>query len=113
MSNKKSLFTVSVIHLALVIALNSISVIASVEKKDSVTFGIVLWSESLAIVSLLTHILRVDLGLNVNTMNPNIGTARTASSQGDLDLFVEVWLPLTQEAYWEKFAADVTDFSYS
>jgi len=108
--NKSKLFTVSVIALALIIGLSSFSLVATAEKKNSLTFGIVPWSESLAIGSLVNHVLTVELGMNVDTMNPNIGAAYTAIKQGDMDQFVESWLLLTHEAYWEKSAADLCDF---
>ncbi|MBS3812729.1 glycine betaine ABC transporter substrate-binding protein [Candidatus Bipolaricaulota bacterium] len=110
MFKKNKLFVVSVMVMALVIGLSSFSIVASAEKKNSITFGIVPWSESLAIGSLIEHILEVDLGVNVNSMNPDIGAAYTAIKQGDMDLFVESWLPLTHEAYWGESAADLTDF---
>jgi len=107
---KNKLFIVSVMAIALIIGLSSFSIIATAEKKDTITFGIVPWSESLANGTLITYLLKEELGMNVKTMNPDIGAAYTAIGQGDMDLFIESWLPLTHEAYWEKSAADLCDF---
>ncbi len=108
---KKSKLTVAiVVGLALMIGLSSLSLVASAQKKNTIEFGIVPWSESLAVGSLITHLLEVEIGVNVNTTNPGIGAAYTAIKQGDMDLFVESWLPLTHEAYWKESAASLTNF---
>ncbi|MFP3953923.1 MAG: glycine betaine ABC transporter substrate-binding protein [Candidatus Bipolaricaulota bacterium] len=110
MFNKGKVFTVSVMIIALFIGVSSFSITATAEKKDTLTFGIIPWSESLANGSLIAYLLREELGLEVKTMNPDIGAAYTAIAQGDIDLFIESWLPLTHEAYWDKSAAELTDF---
>lgn len=74
------------------------------------TFGIVPWSESLAVGSLITYILEEEIGQPVEAINPDIGVAYQAMINGDLDLFVESWLYVTHEAYWAESAPQLRDF---
>ena len=76
----------------------------------TLNFGVVAWSEALAIGSVLEYILENEVGLDVKVTNPDAGVAYTAVANQDLDLFIEAWLPLTHEAYWEKIASKVCDF---
>lgn len=110
MFNKNRFFSITVLVLAVAVGLSSFSLMATAQKKQTVEFGIIPWSESLAVGSLLTHLLEVEVGVNVNTNNPGAGAAYTAITQGDLDLFIEAWLPVTHQNYWEESAADLMDF---
>lgn len=100
---------ITVLLIALVISFSGFTAMSQ-NKRNTVRFGIVPWSESLAIGNLITHILESEIGVEVKTSNPAIGAAYQAIKNKDLDLFVESWLPLTHEAYWQKSAADLADF---
>lgn len=75
-----------------------------------VKFGVVAWSEALAEGELIKYIFENYLDYPIEITNPDIGVAYTAVANGDLDLFIESWLPLTHEAYWDKVASKVCDF---
>lgn len=110
MFNKSKLFTVSIVTMAVLIGLSSFAFAAKYEERDEITFGIVPWSESLAIGSLLEYILETDLGMKVNSFNPQVGAAYAAVKQGDMDLWVEQWLPTAHEAYYDETAPHMCDF---
>jgi glycine betaine/proline transport system substrate-binding protein len=80
------------------------------QDKKTLKFGVVAWSEALAIGSVLEYLLENEIGQPVEVTNPDIGVAYTAIANKDLDLFIEAWLPLTHEAYWDKVASKVSDF---
>lgn len=79
-------------------------------EKKTLQFGVVPWSESLAVGSVIEYLLVNELDQPVKVTNPDIGVAYTAIKNKDLDLFVEAWLPVTHEAYWEKLAHSICDF---
>jgi len=106
----KKLKTVSVIALLLLLAVVFTSSTAMSEAKKPLKFGVVAWSEALAEGDLIKYIMEKMIGYPVEITNPDIGVAYTAVANGDLDLFIESWLPLTHEAYWDKIASKVCDF---
>lgn len=83
---------------------------AVAEEKKTLSFGVVAWSEALAEGELIKYIMEKEIGQPVKITNPDIGVAYTAVANGDLDLFIESWLPMTHEAYWDKIASKVCDF---
>lgn len=106
----KKLKTVSVVALLIALAVVFTSTTAMSEAKKPLKFGVVAWSEALAIGDLIKYIMEKMIGYPVEITNPDIGVAYTAVANGDLDLFIESWLPLTHEAYWDKIASKVCDF---
>jgi glycine betaine/proline transport system substrate-binding protein len=81
----------------------------SAEQK-TLKFGVVAWSEALAEGELIKYIFENYINYPIEITNPDIGVAYTAVANGDLDLFIESWLPLTHEAYWDKISSKVCDF---
>jgi glycine betaine/proline transport system substrate-binding protein len=79
-------------------------------EKKTLKFGVVAWSEALAEGALIEYLMEKEIGQDVEIINPDIGVAYTAIQNKELDLFIESWLPLTHEAYWDKVASDVCDF---
>jgi len=97
--------------LVLAFALTFSFVAAPVQAKDDNTLniGAIAWEESLAISDLVQHVVRTELGFNVEVTNPNAGVAYEAVANGDLDLFMESWQPMTQANYLKKYK--VIDFA--
>jgi len=83
---------------------------AMAEEKKTLQFGVVAWSEALAIGNVIQYLMETELEQPVRMTNPDIGVAYTAVRKKDLDLFIEAWLPVTHEAYWDKIASKVLDF---
>ncbi|MBS3786947.1 glycine betaine ABC transporter substrate-binding protein [Candidatus Bipolaricaulota bacterium] len=76
---------------------------------ETLEIGAIAWEESLAIADLIQHVVRTELDYNVEVTNPNAGVAYEAVSNGDLDLFLESWQPMTQANYLEKY--NVVEFT--
>lgn len=70
---------------------------------ETLDIGAIAWEESLAIADLIQHVVRTELDYDVDVSNPNAGVAYEAVSNGDLDLFLESWQPMTQANYLEKY----------
>lgn len=97
------------ICIAVLMAVALVSTPAMAEKK-TLKFGVVAWSEALALGSLIEYLMVKEIGQDVEVINPDAGVAYTAIQNKELDLFIEAWLPLTHETYWDKVASDVCDF---
>lgn len=98
--------------LTLTLALTFGFVAAPVQAQDdTLDIGAIAWEESLAIADLIQYLVRTELDYDVKVTNPDAGVAYTAVADGELDLFLESWQPLTQANYLERFnVKDFTDF---
>jgi glycine betaine/proline transport system substrate-binding protein len=94
---------------AVLMAVVLVSTPAMAEKK-TLKFGVVAWSEALALGALIEYLLVNEIGQDVEIINPDAGVAYTAIQNKELDLYIEAWLPLTHETYWDKVASHVCDF---
>lgn len=104
-----SLIWLTVIALGLTISLSGFSVMAD-EYGQTVNFGVVPWSESLALGGLIEYLLETEIGIHVEVTNPNIGTAYNDVKNKRLDLMIEAWLPRTHENYWNRVSRYVLNF---
>jgi len=52
------------------------------------------------------------LGYDVDITAADVGPAYTAVAQGDMDAFMETWLPVLHKDYIEKFKDDVVDLGH-
>jgi glycine betaine/proline transport system substrate-binding protein len=108
MSKKLKLMVMSVLLATLLVAFTGTPSLSA--EKKTLKFGVVAWSEALAEGELIKYIFDNYIHYPIEITNPDIGVAYTAVANGDLDLFIESWLPLTHEAYWDKVASKVCDF---
>jgi len=97
------------IGVAVLMAVALVSAPAMAEKK-TLKFGVVAWSEALALGSLVEYLMEKEIGQDVEVINPDAGVAYTALMNKELDLYLEAWLPLTHETYWDKVSSSVCDF---
>ena len=107
---KRTVKLLGLIGLMAGLLIGSLVAPAMATTEEPLKFGVVPWSESLAVGSLITYILEEEIGQPVEVITPDIGVAYEAMVNGDLDLFVESWLYVTHEAYWEKSASKLRDF---
>lgn len=69
----------------------------------SITIGMVTgWAEGEAATALWKRLL-TDKGYEVEVKNLDTGPLYQGMSQGDVDLFLDSWLPGTHEDYWKKY----------
>ncbi|MGO1948502.1 MAG: glycine betaine ABC transporter substrate-binding protein [Mycobacteriaceae bacterium] len=64
------------------------------------------WDESFAASYLLKHVLEED-GYTVEVDGYDAAPAFTGVSQGDIDLFMDGWLPVTHDDYIEQYGEDM------
>lgn len=77
--------------------------------KKSLTIGYINWDEDVAVTHLWQKILQ-DKGYTVTTKQiSDAGPVYVGLSQGQLDLFLDAWLPATHKTYWAKYGKQLTD----
>lgn len=83
--------------------------LAGDKPKGTVTIGYVNWQEDVAVTYLWKEILE-EKGYTVQLKNLDVAPIYVGLSKGDLDLFLDGWLPITQRAYWEKYKGQLDDY---
>ncbi len=79
---------------------------ASKEKKGTIEIGLNNWAENVA-VSNMWKILLEEKGYEVELTNVEKAALYTGLKGGDLDLGLEVWLPYTDEVFYEDYKEDI------
>lgn len=77
--------------------------------KPTVKIGYINWQEDIAVTYLWQEIFE-EKGYQVELVNVDVAPLFVGLNKGDLDLFLDSWLPLTQQAYWEKYKDKLDDY---
>lgn len=72
-----------------------------------VNFGYVNWAEGVAMTNVVKAILEDELDYEVNTTMADAGVVFTSLADGDVDFFIEGWLPVTHNDYIERYGDDL------
>jgi len=76
-----------------------------------ITIGYINWDEDVAVTHLWQKVLE-DKGYNVKIQQiSDAGPTYIGLSKGDIDLYLDGWLPATHAAYWKKYGSELTDIS--
>ena len=73
-----------------------------------IEFGFIPWDEAIAVTNLWHHILEEE-GYEVTQTQLEVGGLYAGLAAGDLDVFVDAWLPATHADYWEEFGDDIEE----
>ncbi len=79
------------------------------ETKGTIEIGYVNWAECVA-VSNLWQVILEDQGYEVNLTQLDVAPLFTGLSNGDIDLFMDAWLPITHETYWNEYKDNLEDY---
>ncbi len=79
---------------------------AEPEEPGEVEFGFIPWDEAIAVTNLWHYILEQE-GYEVTQTQLEVGGLYAGLAQGDLDVFVDAWLPATHADYWEEYGDDI------
>lgn len=74
----------------------------------TVQIGMIPWDEDIAVTHLWTHILEEE-GYTVETTQLDAAPTFQGLAAGDLDVFLDAWLPSTHEDYWEEYGDELED----
>ena len=78
-------------------------------KNKTINIGYVNWAEDVA-VSNVWKVLLEQKGYQVNLKSLEVAPLFVGLSKGDLDVFMDAWLPVTHQVYWEKYKANLDDY---
>lgn len=73
------------------------------ESKGKVELGYVNWAEGIAMTNLAKAILEDKMGYQVHMTQGEAGMIFTSLSNGDIDAFLDGWLPVTHKDYMAKY----------
>jgi glycine betaine/proline transport system substrate-binding protein len=73
-----------------------------------ITIGLIAWDEAIAVTNLWQVILEEE-GYEVEQEELEVGFLYSGVAEGDLDLFLDAWLPATHEDYWEQYGDDIEE----
>ncbi|BAH05748.1 hypothetical protein CKR_0697 [Clostridium kluyveri NBRC 12016] len=73
------------------------------ESKRTVKLVYVNWAEGIAMTNLVSAILQDKMGYKVDMKQGDVGMVFTSLSSGDMDVFLDGWLPLTHKDYMDKY----------
>lgn len=79
------------------------------EGDESIVIGYVNWDEDVAVSNLSKILLEDELGYDVELRLLDVGLLFDGVANGDLDAFLDVWLPVTHKTYWDKYRDQVVD----
>lgn len=77
--------------------------------KGTINIGMVNWAESIAVSNLWKVILE-EQGYEVQLTQLDAAPLYVGLNKGDLDVFLDAWLPLTHETYWNEYQENLDDY---
>lgn len=77
---------------------------------ETVQIGWIPWDEDVAVTQLWNQILQ-DEGYDVELTQLDVAPLYQGLAEGDLDVFLDGWLPATHSDYWEEFGDQLEDIS--
>lgn len=75
----------------------------------AVTIGVAAgWDEAIAVSHLWQHVLE-EKGYDVTLNELDVAPVFIGVAKGDIDLFLDTWLPVTHQDYWDEYEDQVVD----
>jgi glycine betaine/proline transport system substrate-binding protein len=78
------------------------------EKGKSITIGYIPWDEDIAVTQLWKTELEKK-GYRVNLRQVDLGPLYAGLDQGDIDVYFDAWLPITQAVYFNRYKGRIQD----
>nr|WP_273889000.1 glycine betaine ABC transporter substrate-binding protein [Rubrobacter naiadicus] len=75
--------------------------------KKALTLGDIGWDEDVALNNVLKALLGDRFGYDVKLQLADAGPLYQGVSTGQIDAFMDTWLPYTQKVYWQKYKGKV------
>ena len=82
---------------------------AKQSEEKTVNIGYVNWAENVAVSYLWKEILE-EKGYKVNLKSLEVAPLFVGLNKGELDIFMDTWLPTTHQVYWEKYKDKLDDY---
>ncbi len=87
----------------------SSSASAPADNKGTINIGYVNWAECIAVSNLWKVILE-EKGYKVTLTQLDVAPLFVGLSKGDIDFFMDGWLPITHATYWEEYKNSLEDY---
>ena len=78
-------------------------------EEEEINLGYVNWAEGIAMTFLAEAIIEDELGYAVNNTMADVGPTFQGMASGDLDAFMDVWLPVTHQSYVEQMEGEIVE----
>ncbi|GAA0357621.1 glycine betaine ABC transporter substrate-binding protein [Bacillus horti] len=85
---------------------------AAPEEKGTLTFGVTPWTSTIP----PTHVAKIlleDMGYTINLQEADAGVVYTGLSRGDIDVFMDSWLPDMHANYMDRYGDSLVDTAVS
>lgn len=102
----------SVLVLVAVLALTTLAGCGA-EAENEVKLGYVNWAEGVAMTNLAKVVLEEKMDYEVEMTMADPGAIFTSVASGDYDAFLDAWLPVTHQEYYDKYKEDLVDLGYN
>lgn len=76
------------------------------EQIKEITIGYLPWDEAVAVTFLWKALLE-EKGYKVKVVQSDVAPLFSGVAQGNIDLFLDVWMPVTHKSYMDRFGEDV------
>lgn len=80
--------------------------------KETITFGVTPWTSTIPPTK-VAKLLLEDMGYTVEEKNADAGGVYTGLSRGDLDVFMDAWLPDMHANYMDRYSSQLEDLAVS
>ncbi|MFW5711101.1 MAG: glycine betaine ABC transporter substrate-binding protein [Spirochaetota bacterium] len=105
----KKLFIFAIILMVATTALFAEGQQEGAEAQKTANLVYVNWEEGVAYTHLAKVVLEDQMGYEVDITAADVAPAYTAIAQGDMDAFMETWLPVLHKDYVDKYEEDIID----
>ncbi|WP_017587782.1 glycine betaine ABC transporter substrate-binding protein [Nocardiopsis ganjiahuensis] len=75
---------------------------------QDVNIALIAWEEAIAVTHMWEVVLE-EKGYNVEVTDVDVAPMYQGAANGDVDLFLDTWLPNTHEQYWEDYGDQLED----
>ncbi len=104
---------IKILTFALVLVFASTALFAEGQaEKKTANLVYVNWAEGVAYTHLAKNILETQMGYECKITAADVAPAYTSIAQGDMDAFMETWLPVLHADYVEKYKDDIVDLGH-
>ncbi len=82
------------------------------QEKEKIVIGVTPWTSTL-IPSHIVNILLTDMGYDVKLQDADVGIVFAGLSRGDINVFMDSWLPDTHKSYMDEYGENIDDVAVS
>ncbi|MED3956042.1 glycine betaine ABC transporter substrate-binding protein [Priestia aryabhattai] len=105
-SKKISFIMLTIVVMLLVSACGNRNTASGTTTKKEITIGYIPWDEAVAVTFLWKELLE-EKGYKVKAVQSDVAPLFSGVAQGNIDLFLDVWMPTTHSSYMKRFGKQV------